>query len=535
MNKRRLLIADDDALARIGIRTLIPFGDFGFTDIEEAANGIEAFEKAFSFKPDLILTDILMPGLTGIELIHKCHEAGVQTKFIVLSSHEDFNYVREALKSGASDYILKTELEKKTFSRAVSRIFTVAPESELNTAHTENIQERKIRELLFQQEELDDIQIAQAEMLLGKQTSPFISMIVKIVSDKLPSAEHIQDELESPARNVFRELLRGYAGSACVYIGGRTFFMYVPLDIYHLAFAEVKKYIDQLAQNMQNMMFFTANAAVSAGVSDIHSSLRTLPQAFVEAQNAANKALQKKEPVCYAGSDRPVQNAHGEHSAESSIACLTKAFQSLNAEQIRLISEQLLVQLENEAIYTPQRMQSICYMLMLAAQNFVQNLTIDPAVIWNRLDATGSHMLAEQQILMLRTHDEYLNWCRNLCRELQYILTPEESAVKKIIEAKNYIKQHYAENITLDMVAAETGFSPGWFSKTFSKITGNKFIDYVTFVRISKAKELLKTTQYKVLAIAEMVGYDNTTYFSYLFKKETGMTPQEFRQQPQNS
>ncbi len=165
-------------------------------------------------------------------------------------------------------------------------------------------------------------------------------------------------------------------------------------------------------------------------------------------------------------------------------------------------------------------------MLFLTVNSFAQSVNIAPELIWNQGNEKNS---GEEQILLLSNREEYLIWCRNLYKNIRALFSPADKKIKIIIDAKTYINRHYAENITLESVSAETGVSPTYFSKLFSKITGTKFIDFVTQVRIAHAKELLRNSQYKIFAVAEMTGYDNTTYFSYLFKKETGMTPQEYR------
>ena len=101
------MVVDDEYYVRLGIRETIDWGSYGVELVCEAEDGRKGFELALRFLPDIIITDIKMPGIDGLEFMEKCREAGIQSQFIVLSAHEEFSYAKTALKYGASDYLIK--------------------------------------------------------------------------------------------------------------------------------------------------------------------------------------------------------------------------------------------------------------------------------------------------------------------------------------------------------------------------------------------------------------------------------------------
>ena len=107
----KVLIVDDEILARAGIKALIDWEKYGFSVIGEASNGQIAFEKIKEMKPDIVITDIKMPVMNGIDLIRATKKISQEISFIVLSAYNDFEYVKEAMKEGAKDYILKIQME----------------------------------------------------------------------------------------------------------------------------------------------------------------------------------------------------------------------------------------------------------------------------------------------------------------------------------------------------------------------------------------------------------------------------------------
>jgi two-component system response regulator YesN len=149
----RIIIADDEILARVGIKSLIPWREHGYELIGECENGKKAYDMAKELLPDIIVTDIKMPVMNGIELIRALKAENKDIKFIVLSSYDDFEYVKEAMKLGAEDYILKLQMEPegllKVLQNVCNKIVQEKNEKRRKNDNMPLMQEKFLKDLIF--------------------------------------------------------------------------------------------------------------------------------------------------------------------------------------------------------------------------------------------------------------------------------------------------------------------------------------------------------------------------------------------------
>ncbi len=515
---KTILLVDDDSLARIGIKSMVDFSTHGYTIIGEADNGQKALQMIEASPPDIVLCDVKMPGLDGVQLLDAVRSEGIHSSFIMLSSHDDFQYVKEALVNGATDYILKMNISEEVILQALSKATggvhqTISP--------TGTTIERQIRALLFDPSRLT-VDKDKVGELLGLKNAPYCSIIVKVLasSDAVFTDSDFQ-RLEGPTRNVCEEIVQGIHGARTFFLGGRTYLLVVPLELNQLEMQEFRTFLDSLFTQMEQMFHFVLNAAPAIGVSSVHTTGSEFRRSLVEGQKASQEAIVNNcrhtfyQDIIYQDKDDGSSVA-----LERQVAVLQEALCSLNRERIDDAFFQFRRTVSSGEVVSMGRIRGLGYMLLYVVNNFL-----------SFVDIGNTESDFEHALLSIATQEDFLVWVSRIHSQLVGLLESSEGTLKQITNAKAYIQQYHAdEKLTLESVASEVGLSPTYFSKVFYQATGSKFIDYLTQVRIEHAQQLLRTSNYKVLAIAQMVGYSNTTYFSFLFKKKTGKTPQEYRQ-----
>jgi YesN/AraC family two-component response regulator len=206
------------------------------------------------------------------------------------------------------------------------------------------------------------------------------------------------------------------------------------------------------------------------------------------------------------------------------LSLLENVLHNINAEVIANSFDALLTSIARYPAVSPKMLHSICYILIHFIDQFFKN---NPCIEsgWSR-----SQMLLHLNTLCRKPAD-YSNYILKLKDNLIADIRSGNNYNTAISRAQQFIRQNFARDLSLEEVAAEINLAPAYFSRLFSQVTGTSFINYLTEVRIRRAKELLQGTNAKIKEISETVGYSNIYYFSRVFKNKTGVTPIEYRRQ----
>ena len=528
----KVMIVDDEILTRIGIASMCNWSEHGIIIAQDADNGRDALEMAEREQPDIILTDIKMPVMNGIEFIREAKKRGLKSKFVILSAYSEFEYVREGMKLGAEDYLLKLELEPDKLIQLLGRIaekicmerdasHSVSPSKKVYKINYEHTKMKCIYNILTGMYDTADM-MDKALKKAGLEIKPENLVCIAIQSAMAagsPDGAHetdMQFSLDNAMLRALNELIRNYGtGYGCV-MRKNVYCMLVSLNSVITPAFDTSYYLKMktdITKHIKSTFGINLSVYITNPVNDyikLSQIFRQIP-IFSDPLNSStiNTPLQKQENDLHFSFGTEISRIDEVLSC-SRIDELNAAFSGL----IRKIGEHGAI---------PSRvLHGICHTLIHIADSFISRNSYLSAN-WSRSD----------ELLLLikdcKTQEQYLSYIQLLYERLNQMVNSDKNYKSIIIKAKKFIEQNYQKDISLESTALHINLSPAYFSRLFSRETGGSFIDYLTALRVEHAREYLKNTNKKVHEISELVGYKNPYYFSRIFKKITGVTPLEYR------
>ncbi|HEX2945025.1 MAG TPA: response regulator [Clostridia bacterium] len=535
----KVLIIDDEPIIRKGLRNIINWKNFGCEVCGEAADGLEGIDLIRKLLPDIIVTDIKMPETDGLTMLREIKDSVPDSKIIILTGHRDFDYVHEALKIGAFDFLLKpSKIEELTsvITRAVKELKFKKERSEefekLNVLFKQNVsvlREKFLYDVIYEINTNED-DIRQKFELFNIKNNNFHMLIIQNDSDDSNDSDISQYDrhlYQFGIINMFNEVFTD------------TFdVINVTLNNIGLAFIVMLKdetentveLIDKKCSYLQDIICNCFGFTVTIAVSAEGCKLTQLPQKFKECREAL-------EHKFYMGSNSIILhsdiNTFFKYDDNSMLEKLQKALiegiKSGNEQSVRDRLKDIYIYVKT---IDPSRKEFI--------KNFYWNLISSINNIRTSLMSGDSDKKLEYSelgglygLIEKCTNSDELN---TLLDESARSVTSKvnsynNKSIKLILrKAVEYLQNHYNEQITLNEVAEHTFVSTYYISRMFKKEMGKNFVDYLNEIRIEKAKEMLRDVRYKTYEVAEQVGIPDAHYFSKLFKKYVGVTPTEFRE-----
>lgn len=527
----KILVVDDEILARVGIQSIIQWKKYGYEIIGEAENGLKAYELIKSEEPDIVISDIKMPILDGVGLVRKVKSEGLRTRFIMLSSYSDFNYVKEAMKAGADDYILKLEMEPdsllNTLSSVTEKISLQRSDfensSEKNELFEKNIsilREKIIKDLLYGKMQGEDDTRRQLEEL----RLPLEGLHKCCIGIRVDNSEFL-NQLNDEEMYIFKETFNRMVENVisvenqglCCHIKGRIFIAIIATsaELYDIKLLGIK---------LREILNNTLNKKVTIVISTFYTMYSEYNVAYNEIKQAYDKISHRLLTGVFTSLDVKELETSSEYIfVDDQLNLLEQAFDLCNQEKILdTVNSIEASYLENNYI-TNEQLKSICYTLLHIYNRFIKHNGELKAY-----SLKGSDVLVNS-IDQMVIRGNFADWLALYREEVKKRLSEISQSSFIIQKAKTYIRENYRYKITLEDIAEYVGFSPNYFSRIFKEQVGINYVDYVIKVRVDAAKELLTQYNYKVYEVSEMVGYDNPHYFSRIFKKTTSQSPGEYK------
>jgi two-component system response regulator YesN len=512
----RVLIADDESIIRKGLCQIIDWEKLGFTISGEAANGREALDFIERENPDVVLIDIKMPNLHGLQAIAKAREGGFTGRVIVLSGYSDFAYAQEAIKQGVTAYLTKPvdeeELEKILVNISDELL------AEENERNQQKLYFSKAKEALIQ------------DFLTGKAELPEDSIKeLKLNSDvyRIVIYEKYRHDI-SDVTYSFSELLQVANNNEMDYsllnIRGNHVVLLKGSHAVNKFDKLVSKYTGELPPEKNSPLdtiFITCGRKVT--------SVQELPQSFEDAYSLITKRFfcdQHQHVMIYDeenGCREDIVLLPADKLMDTYIDSVVNYIQAYNRNKIA----DTLRELEHNLYHTDMSTDE--------EKNFLMDLYLQIKERISYLYKTSNiPFMANSEAVNFIKQSYYLyEIIAFLSTQFEMIMSSigyssKDSIIDDIV---HYIDHNYSENITLENIAPLFGYNSSYLGKIFSKKMGINFNSYLDNIRIEHSKELLKGDKTQVYKIAELVGYRNVDYFHIKFKKNTGITPAEFRRQ----
>lgn len=503
----KLLIVDDEVLVRVGIRSMLNWADYDCEIVGEASGGVEALELVRKHDPDILLLDITMPGMDGIEVIQRLRSQSNRPVIIVISCHEEFSLVRQALLSGANDYLLKHSLRPENFV-AILQQYQAGFRKASSRRETAAASLQTLAQQLLQGGDSCELELRMGEnfqcLAVGLLTVEDYAKVTQRYKAKAPGF------FRETAMGVLDNLLFFLPRHWIMAVGDDRFCIFVGCDRdtpYNLADVGCK-----LTQGMRKYL----NIEVLVAFSGLNEGPGRFVQAAAQAREAQDifffstinqvvlwKPCQQQE-LCHRAALLTEQMSHA----------LRQTVRDKNLERFQT----LLHQFENSFFELRQIGGSYYKKLLqlIVGDLFVLTLA-QRQELAEAIDATQTLAQTTQVLLA--------GYRRNESSLIPHVDT-ENYLVKQAVQ---YLLENYTSDITLEGIAAHLHVSESYISRLFKSELKTNIFKFLNAIRIEQAKKILRDPTLKPYQVAEMVGFHNRIYFDNVFKTLEGITPSEYR------
>lgn len=519
---KSVIIVDDELLARLGLKSLICWKNYGYEIVGEAENGQQALELTKQLHPDILFCDMKMPVMDGVTLIRHLKELQSPPQVIATSAYDEFHYVRQALKEGACDYLLKSELEPegllKALENASSRLVSASLRCHVFTTEHLKLLREDFLENLFSGKTLPDSYIRDQQKLLNIQlpTDRCFCISLKILPPENNALK--LTEMKEAIEEVLCNTLKNY-GIFLLLMAKDDHVLILIQPHTELDMLPVKEFLSSCAEGLEQMLSMLFNCTCHIGASRTCSSLPELPAARQQALDAMEKSIFNKTAFSMYSSHFGDTHTEFVRVLEMELKDVEHSLETMDYKKIRKSFDSLIYKINLLEADNQKYLHGICQTLIFIVNRQASLHSIDLDHIWD------FDPFPYETVSGFLNRWQYCRWIQQLTGSLLQVINPEQENQRIIVEAKKYMRSHYASALSLDFMADYLGLSPNYFSKIFKKYTGRGFIDYLTDLRLKKAEELLKEGKYKIYEISSLVGYENPTYFSRIFKKKYGYSP----------
>lgn len=534
IRKIKVFLVEDEVIIRSGVKKSINWEQEGYEFVGEASDGELAYPMILKEKPDILITDIRMPFMDGLELSRLVKKELPDIKILILSGYDEFEYAKKAIKIGVTEYLLKPISAAKLTEVLNAVAETIRQENEeknlLETyfaemrENTERDKMRLFEKLLMGDLSMGEILEAGERFGMNLGASCYKIVLFKILANL---ENHVYAEQMVDACSAVEQAASMMEG---VYVFQRGVEGWA-----FLLTAQDEKSMEESAkilyQNLKQAMKNYTQLEYFGGIGSTVPRIRSLKQSFREADRAfaarfveeANQIISQKE--FEKSQMEEGLKMQGVVQIGKSREMLQKFLSNGTREEVKAFSDAYISRIEEENIRSTMVRQYVVIDVCIVILSFCERISSA-----NRLQEEAE----ELQKMMQKIHSlsEIKKYVVRLLNEAIELRDAESGRRYSdlIAAAKKEIENHYmTEEISLNTVAISVGMSPSYFSSIFSKEAGKTFVEYLTEVRIEKAKEFLMCSSMKTSEIGYEVGYKDPHYFSYIFKKVQGCSPKEYR------
>ena len=534
----KLLVVDDEFNSRDGLANTISWESIDVAVVGMAADGVEALKKIALLTPDIVITDVNMDNMNGLDLAEVIKQEYPLIKVIVVSGYDEFDYVRRALELRIHSYILKPVRSRELLEvvrnvigeieaarRLKARIDSLETVIERNRAL---LTEGFLFDLLRGNIENGDELQARQDFLGIRFDRAYYTCLLMVISDhQAIIRDYGYRKLQSLTVSVLEiagDLMSGYEvrpligehGGLTLLIGGDA------PDACQFRQCLTKE-LERLVENVTGLL----GVNVTAIVGDIYQNALALSKSFREASLALeHNALAGQASIVHIGDVPAIDGSQCIYPIDKENLLLRSL---ANADEIEIsdIITELFAAMESRS-YTRNRMRTDLLGLLGLISRKAMDLGVDPYQLYNQ-DLLDPYTALERYDSLYQLKD----WFQNIVSEtVRAIRNQRACHIKSVIKkAHAYMAGNYANaNLSLVTIADHLHLSPSYFSRLYKKETGANYVEVLTNIRLEKAKILLKETNDRIAAISASVGYTDPKYFCTLFRKCEGLTPVEFRE-----
>lgn len=530
-NMKKLLIADDEPLVQIGIKSMLNWADYGIEICGTADNGKDALDMIGEYSPKIVISDIRMPIMNGLELAKASRENyGKIPIFIFLTSYEEFQLIKEAMSYEAIDYLIKIELNadalSETIKKALSRLNTLQvslKNKDSGRLLLQNYYEKFFIGLLYNLFDSENQFLHRSKDLkLDFEETCYFAAYCEIREDGHKNMDYIMlIKLYNSTLQMAKKIIEKHLPAHVLSLDMKHFAV-----IFHLPELEYFKEssVYRCFLNVADMVHNYFNVSIFTGVGTPVSHPMKISESYQEARKAFIRASEIEPAIIFTESDiASMRNAFNISVFKREI---TKAFNEFDTDILYQTITEIIELFESHPMRFSQAADGACNILYLA-------LSLLPDGETNMVEIFSAYNDGYRSIYRFTTVLQISEWLvtfrDGLCNTLKFMRKTYKAHV--ITSVQKYINNHITEKLSLNKVAGIFGLSPNYLSILFKKNCQLGFSEYIAQTKINKAKSLLLEQDMKIYETADRLGFESAFYFSKVFKKVTGLSPSNFIQQ----
>lgn len=514
----KVILIDDEAVILLGLKKLINWKNLGYVIVGEARDGSEGFRLIKEKKPDIVISDIAMPGMSGIEMLKHISDSGMEVKTIFLSGYQEFSYAKEALRYGAVDYLLKPV----SAADLTQVLETVARQLQVERSYHMLRKKDSPAELLFQKMQQGEAGNTVSDMLEVLKNQPTKNggtcAALRIYFKNSFSIEENKNLMRFEVYEFIQEYLEQQGYGSIIKKDVAACYIFLPGENDR---SDVKRKLDSLADSLRKT--YAVDVVIGAGTWAERSGkmiyLFKSAKFALELYYFVEKKYMDYEKVVKEYDHSLEEYQKKVKRLQERIPCEYSA-DDITDEIIECVTLLGTIHFGNKNAVTNSS-------VLLAADLFSTLLEcglIDESAREEQADFLEEIRKKPTLSMLVSLFRDYYS---QVFLKIRLLGRRRESA--EIVRVKHYIEEHFRENISLGEIAEYVGMNTSYMSAFFKKETGQNFKSYLTEVRMKEAVKLLNTTNMKSYEIADAVGYRDAKQFRENFKELYGISPQQYK------
>ena len=519
----KVVLVDDEELIVEGMKQLVDWKELGCEIAGIAYDGDEALDIINEAEPDIIITDIRMPAMNGLEMIDRVKEQLPDVVIMIMSGYSDFEYAHQALEKGAACYMLKPVLEKDLRER-IQQAVGKLDERRLQKQKAEEItvrlyqlkrgaKENFLRKLIREELSASYVDSMWESMELCEKRP---CLRVALLESDVGLGDSGQAVIKFAVDNVIEEICQAGGNCESVSLGDES------SAVFWLCEPDDGNGLGELVKQIQDTVQQFCRVSLSAGLSRVHDFPGGAIAVYQEAKNALGRRFYESIPLhIYEGEVTRQEIPYKE--VREGEEKLLNAVESQDRKKAELWLGRMYRLMFEHACAEPEDIYTEVLHLLTEYQDILMRHQIENGAYEN------SRIFQPEYLYQFKTGKELRTWLETVTLQVIDFLGQEGGAQTGMIDQiRQYISKNY-QTVTRQNTADYFFLNPSYLSQLFKAETGEVFTDYVTRVRMEEAKRLLTMTDYKIQYIAELVGYTSNQHFTRTFKKYAGMQPVEYR------
>lgn len=514
----KIILVDDEILTIKAIRKMIERSGIDVNIAGEASNGIEAYNIICNERPDIAIVDIRMPHMDGIELMRKLRAGNIPIKIIVLSAYRDFEYAQKAIQYGACGYLVKPVDPDKLKQIIDTTVKQIKDENYIQNRLVEKsfiIRQNYLRDIIkgvITYSELKN----DGRLILQDIEKNCRLMVINILGQETGIEKKLLSNREKTGREL-QSIIDKYTSGEILFNGENELIVLFK----SMACGNFTNFAEEMAGFLRKY----TDSNVSVCISGMHQ-IESIDKAYLEAQTAAVFTFYLGENAVIIYDDIKDINMVRELGVTFNEDALLEMIRIGNMDQIKSLIDKIADSAKSRMNVYPAIVYNIYFEIIFAFKKIIKDFKQEQ----------------ESKSCLLKIEPDDLRRFRTLEALKSYIIettagiiqemnnSKQREEIRIIEKVKRYCEENYSDEITLETIAEVACMSRNYFCAYFKEYTNETFWNYLTRLRMEKAREYLLNTELKVNTISSMVGYKNASHFGRIFRNYFKCTPEEYRE-----